>query len=113
MTKRNIILSVIIALTLLLAGYILYRGFFAGGPDQPDLLGTSPEEVAPVAPILSHGSALDFDGTDDEADAPDTATLSFGDGAVDQPLSIVVLCKPDANNALMTLVGKLGSATLE
>lgn len=59
------------------------------------------------------GISVDYDGTDDEADTPDVDGLSLGDGAVDQPLSIVVLCKPDVNNALMTLLAKSNSATAE
>lgn len=68
-----------------------------------------------AARIATQGSGIsvDFDGTDDEADTPDVAALSFGDGAVDQPFSIIVLCKPDANNALMTLLAKSNSATAE
>jgi len=66
MTKRNKILIIVIVIVLALAGYILYRGFFAGNPDQPDVsaiptkFGATPGEVAPVAPILSKGTALDF-----------------------------------------------------
>ena len=58
------------------------------------------------------GQAVDFDGTDDEADVPDADNLSFGDAAKDEPFSVVVLCKPDANNALMSLLAKASSATV-
>lgn len=61
---------------------------------------------------LGSGVSVDFDGTDDEADVPDADALSFGDGARDSPLSIIVLCKPDANNALMSLLAKASSATV-
>jgi len=47
--------------------------------------------------INTLGSGIDvtFDGTDDEADSPDQADFSFGDGAVDQPFSIVALLNSD------------------
>ncbi|MDP2662623.1 MAG: LamG-like jellyroll fold domain-containing protein [Dehalococcoidia bacterium] len=53
--------------------------------------------------------ALNFDGTDDEADTPDADGLSFGDGAVDQPMSIVALVKPDVNDAAMSILAKQNS----
>jgi len=56
---------------------------------------------------------VDFDGTDDEADTPDANGLSFGDGTVDQPFSVIVLCKPDVNNAAMTLLAKENASTAE
>ena len=62
--------------------------------------------------VQGSGVTVDFDGTDDEADTPDVDGLSFGNSAIDQPFSIVVLCKPDANNALMSLVAKASSATV-
>ena len=37
------------------------------------------------------GLYLPFDGSDDEADTPDAGGLSFGDGALDEPFSIVSL----------------------
>jgi hypothetical protein len=40
---------------------------------------------------LGTGRAVVFNGTDEEADVPDAANLSFGDGAVDKPFSIVAL----------------------
>lgn len=62
---------------------------------------------------LGSGWQLDFDGTDDEADTPDTGNQSFGDGANDAPLSIAVLCTPDVNNAAMTLLAKENSSSAE
>lgn len=58
MTQKNIIYIVAIVLVALLAGYIAYRGFFAGSSDSALTLTT--EVVAPVKPILSQGSTLDF-----------------------------------------------------
>ena len=62
---------------------------------------------------LGAGVAVAFNGTDEEGDVPDADRYSFGDGLADSPFSIVALVKPDANNALMTLLGKLNSATAE
>ncbi|MCH8848225.1 MAG: hypothetical protein J4N29_05065 [Chloroflexi bacterium] len=62
---------------------------------------------------LGAGVAVAFNGTDEEGDVPDAGRYSFGDGAADQPFSIVALIKPDANDALMTIVGKLDSAAAE
>jgi hypothetical protein len=59
MTRRNIILIGAVIVALLIAGYIVYRGFFAGSSDT-NILTISPAEVAPVAPILSKGTTLDF-----------------------------------------------------
>ena len=59
------------------------------------------------------GLLLDFDGTDDEGDTPDVAALTFGDGTNDLPFSIGGLYVPDANNALMTLMGKANSSSAE
>ena len=44
---------------------------------------------------LGSGLELDFNGTDSEADTPDTADLSFGNGSVDSPMSIVFLGDTD------------------
>jgi hypothetical protein len=41
------------------------------------------------------GVAVTFNGTDEEADVPDNDDFSFGDGAVDQPFSIVALLEAD------------------
>ena len=40
---------------------------------------------------LGNGYAVTFDGTDEEADTPDVGALSFGDGVVDQPFSVLSL----------------------
>ena len=62
---------------------------------------------------LGSGVAVAFNGTDEEGDVPDAGRYSFGDGAVDQPFSVLALVRPDANDALMTIVGKLDSAAAE
>ena len=56
---------------------------------------TRPEE-------LGSGYAITFNGTDEEGDTPDADDLSFGDGAVDQPLSVFALVNPsDATSSAM------------
>ena len=62
---------------------------------------------------LGSGVAVAFNGTDEEGDVPDADRYSFGDGLADSPFSVLALVKPDANDALMTIVGKLSSATAE
>ena len=55
---------------------------------------------------LGSGYAVTFNGTDEEGDTPDSDELSFGDGAVDQPFSIVALVNPsDATDS--TILSKL------
>lgn len=39
-----------------------------------------------------NGVLVTFNGTTNEADTPDTADLSFGNGTTDSPMSIVALC---------------------
>lgn len=61
MTRKNIILIVAFIVILLIAAYLVYRGFFAGSDfGQTDLLGTSPGEVTAAAPILSKGTTLNL-----------------------------------------------------
>ena len=55
--------------------------------------------------------ALDFDGTDDEADTPDLARFTFGDGGVDQPFSIVALVNSDDISALRVILAKWDDTT--
>ena len=43
---------------------------------------------------LGSGYAVTFNGTDEEGDTPDAADLSFGDGEVDQPFSVIALLNP-------------------
>jgi hypothetical protein len=62
---------------------------------------------------LGAGVVVIFNGTDEEGDTPDADRLSFGDGAVEQPFSVVALIKPDVNNATMTIASKQNSATAE
>jgi hypothetical protein len=68
-----------------------------------------------AARISALGSAaqVDFDGGDDEADTPDTANLSFGDGVVDKPFSVLWLGTPDTDTSVQTLVSKMNSATVD
>ena len=62
---------------------------------------------------LGSGLQCDFDGDDDEADTPDVANLSFGDGSVDQPFSVLWLGTPDTDTSAQTLVSKQNSATVD
>lgn len=55
---------------------------------------------------LGSGYQQSFDGATHEGDTPDADRLSFGDGANDQPFSIVALVKPDVNNAAMEIFAK-------
>ena len=55
---------------------------------------------------LGSGVAVRFNGTDEEADTPDVDGLSFGDGAVDQPFSVVALVKPDSIAAERTILAR-------
>lgn len=66
--------------------------------------------IATRLSLLGKGAAVDFNGTTGEADTPDADALSFGNSAVDNPHSVLVLCKPDGNAALMTLFAKAASA---
>ena len=60
---------------------------------------------------LGSGMSLDFDGTDDEGDTPDSADHSFGDGAVDQPFSVVALVNPDVVNTEKHILGKFNTTS--
>lgn len=62
---------------------------------------------------LGAGVTVDFNDTDEEGDTPDVDGLSFGDGTRDEPFSVVVLCKPDANDAIMRLVAKRESTSAD
>lgn len=59
------------------------------------------------------GALLDFDGTGNEGDTPDDNLHSFGNSSQDEPFSVGGLVVPDANNALMTIIGKMNSASAE
>jgi|TARA_Y100000034_G_scaffold37520_1_gene46113 hypothetical protein len=60
------------------------------------------------------GVAVDRDGSADFGeDTSDSDIYSFGDSADDEPFSIVVLCKPDVNDTVMSLVSKANSASAE
>jgi hypothetical protein len=62
---------------------------------------------------LGRGITADFDGTDEQADTPHNARLSFGDGANDEPFSMLVLMNPDAINADYGLLNKEVGSTRE
>lgn len=59
MPRKNIFIIIAIVVVVAIAGYIAYRGFIAGGGNG-DVLKVSTGEVAPVKPILSEGSEMDF-----------------------------------------------------
>lgn len=61
---------------------------------------------------LGEGYQWDFDGTDEEGDSPDIVALSFGDGATDDPFSIVALVNQDTAEAAV-IVAKEASASDE
>ena len=52
-----------------------------------------------------------FNGTDEEADTPDATELSFGDGASDQPFSIVALVRVTAGTAVQGILTKYDVTT--
>ncbi len=60
---------------------------------------------------LGSGAAVDFNGTDEEGDIPDDARYSFGDGAVDQPFSVIALVNPDVVDAAQAFVTKCDDTT--
>ena len=62
---------------------------------------------------LGSGYYLDFDGTADEADTPDNDRYSFGDGAVDQPFSVVALVNMTDATSSMILAKYDSSASQE
>lgn len=62
---------------------------------------------------LGSGVAVPFNGSDEEGGTPDNDRLSFGDGANDEPFSIVALIKPDANAANMVVIAKASSSSIE
>ncbi len=61
---------------------------------------------------LGEGFAVDFNGTDEEGDMPDAADISFGDGANDNPFSVVALVNQGTAEAAVVLA-KEASATDE
>ena len=62
---------------------------------------------------LGSGYAVTFNGTDEEGDTPDSDDLSFGDGAVDQPFSVVWVGTPDTDTSAQTLISKPNPATVD
>lgn len=69
-------------------------------------------DVPPQA-LQGYGTPVQFNGSDEEGDIPDADNLSFGDGAVDLPFSVVALIRADENDALMTIIAKENSASAE
>lgn len=67
--------------------------------------------VAARYATLGSGVSVDYDGSANEADVPDAGNLSFGDGAVDQPFSVVVLANVDDTAALQMLLSKYDITT--
>lgn len=68
----------------------------------------------PGARRLGNGYYVTFDGTDEEADTPDVDGLSFGDGAVDEPFSVLALVSLDLNESGdEAIVGKYGGGSGE
>lgn len=62
---------------------------------------------------LGAGIQVIFDGDDEEADTPDAAGLSFGDGLVDKPFSVVWLGNRSADTSVQSLLSKLNSASVD
>ena len=62
---------------------------------------------------LGSGYSQPFDGTDEEGDTPDVDRHSFGDGVSDSPFSTLMLTKPDAFAALMVLLSKENSVSVD
>ena len=103
----------------------------AGGGDNVRLLwlppvsattpSTSAEKDATVltydATIVSRISALgngvqvSFAGTSDEADTPDTDGMSFGEGFIDQPMTIFALVNQTATATIKTVLSKYDLTT--
>lgn len=63
---------------------------------------------------LGMGLAQDFEGTVDEGDTSDVDDLSFGDGVVDSPFSVLLLVKADdPTNGTTNLIAKSSSASAQ
>lgn len=60
MNRKNIIIIAVV-LALLAIGYIAATNIFSGDGGGKDLLDVPAGEAAPIAPILSKGSNLDFE----------------------------------------------------
>ncbi len=60
---------------------------------------------------LGSGAAQPFNGSDEEGDVPDAARYSFGDGAVDQPFSVLALINPDTVSGVDTIAAKWDETT--
>lgn len=59
---------------------------------------------------LGNGNFVEFNGTDEEADSPDSTDHDFGDGANDNAFSVTALINHD-NNDFEAIVAKEGSAS--
>ena len=62
---------------------------------------------------LGSGYAITFNGADEEGDSPDADDLSFGDGAVDQPFSVLTLVNPTAAASTQTILAKYRGVATE
>lgn len=60
---------------------------------------------------LGSGAAVAFNGTDEQGDVPDAGRYSFGDGATDQPFSIIAVAKINDTAAKRTLLSKYDTTT--
>lgn len=69
--------------------------------------------VAARLSTLGSGLAQDFDGTNDQGDTTDSDVHRFGDGAVDQPMSVLALFNPDVVNETDYLFTKSSSTTAQ
>lgn len=95
----------------------------------PDLTGTTVVDASRVAATITYskevgdfddppaalgnGVAVQFDGVDEEADTPDVAGLSFGDGANDNPFSVVALVNQDVVGAEVIIAKEASSSDEE
>lgn len=62
---------------------------------------------------LGYGNIVTFNGTDEEADMPDADDVSFGDGASNEPLSVIALVKQDVAEAAVILAKEASSSDEE
>lgn len=60
---------------------------------------------------LGSGLSVSFNGTDQEADTPDVAALSFGDASVDEPFSIVAWVNQTATTGIKEILTKYDITT--
>ena len=61
-------------------------------------------------PELGSGYEVAFNGTDEEGDIPDSDDFSFGDGAIDQPFSVVALIRTGADPTSRVILSKFDTS---